>query len=399
MAEYRHVPDEREDDFREITRYAFDAQSGPYDPDDEIDERLERLFSFGEKRGMFEGEDLLVVCKHLEFTARVRGEWLPMAGLTLVASPPEHRRQGYVGELLAGALAEYRDRGWPIAALHPFDEAFYARYGWATGYRRYRATVETAALSAAADAASDDGSFHRVRPGEYERLEPAYEAWLEGRNLATRRSADWWRDRVFQTYESELFCYCWERDGETRGYLVYGVDSADGGTLSVHEMASADPEAYLQLLRFAYNHDSQVETVELVGPDHDRLLDVVPDRSAVALELEAGKMVRIVDVPAALEAVPYPVDEAGVVVGVEDDHAPWNEATWAIEVDDGEATVRETGERPDAVLDIGALSQLLVGYGGVERARTTGTLVTDDAAAETLAALFPDRSAYLPEGF
>lgn len=283
--------------------------------------------------------------------------------------------------------------------MHPFDEAFYARYGWATGFRRYRATVETAALADAADAASDEGSFHRVRPDEYEPLEPAYEAWLDGRNLATRRSADWWRDRVLRTMESDLFCYRWERDGETRGYLVYDVDGEDGGTLSVREMAAADTEVYLQLLRFCYHHDSQVETVELVGPGHDRLLDVVADRGAVDLELGAGKMVRIVDVPEALEAVPYPAEQARVVVGVEDDHAPWNEATWAIEVTDGDASVRETDERPDAVADVGTLSQLLVGYGGVERARTTGALETDDAAADSLAALFPERPAYLPEGF
>jgi predicted acetyltransferase len=42
---------------------------------------------------------------------------------------------------------EYRDLGWPIAALWPFDEAFYARYGWATASRTHTATLEPGALS------------------------------------------------------------------------------------------------------------------------------------------------------------------------------------------------------------------------------------------------------------
>jgi hypothetical protein len=146
MADYRPVPDDRRADFRAIARYAFDAQSGPHHPEEDLDERRERMYAFGEERGMFEGEDLQVVCSHIPFTVRVRDTWLPLGGVTAVASPPANRRQGLVGEMMAESLVEYRDREWLLSGLHPFDEAFYSRYGWETGCLHHRATVDVDAL-------------------------------------------------------------------------------------------------------------------------------------------------------------------------------------------------------------------------------------------------------------
>ncbi|EMA43879.1 GNAT family N-acetyltransferase [Halococcus saccharolyticus] len=400
MIEYRPIPEAAEERHRAITGYAFDAGSGPYDPDEPIDERRQRRWAFGEDRGVFDGDDLVACGTHIEFTVRLRGEWLPMAGLSGVASPPDRRRQGFVGELLEASLREYRDRDWPIAALWPFKHDFYARYGWATGCRYRTATVDPAALSTVRSAAA--GEFRRIEPEEYATLEPVFEAWLDGVNLATRRSDDWWRDRVFQSDDTERYCYVWLREDEPRGYLLYRIrNDDDGRRLVVDEMASADHEAYLNLLRFCHDHDSQVNTVELYGHDHDRLLDVVTDRDAIEVEMAAGQMVRIVDVPTALEAVPYPgVEDATVTVDVDDPHAPWNDATFAIRVEDNVASVERVDAEPDATTDIGTLSQLLVGYCSAEHARVVGDLDVDTSGtADVLDRLFPEHEVFLPEQF
>lgn len=400
MPDYRSIPEARMDDFREVSNYAFTPQSGPFDPDEGVPEWLRRIRSFGERRGLFDGEDLLTVCRHIEFTARVRDEWLPLAGMAGVASPPEHRRQGFVEELIVESLVEYRERGWPLSALVPFDYGFYARYGWQTACRYCTAEVDAEALSVTRDAAA--GRFRRVGPEDYERLEPVYEAWLDDHQLATRRSGDWWRNQAFQGGETELFGCVWERAGEPRGYVLYNVrDGDDGRTLTVHELAYADQEAFLNLLRFCYNHDSQVEAVEILGRSLDGLLDVIEDRDALEVEVAAGQAVRIVDVPLALESIDYPgVEEAAVTLAVEDDHADWNDHTFDLVVEDGTATVAETGADPDATVGIGTLSQIYVGYLSVDRARAVGDLrVHAPEAAAELDRLFPEQDVYLPEHF
>lgn len=395
MAEYRPVPEDRREARERITSYAFAAGSGPYDPE-ETDERLDRMWSFGERRGMFDGDELLVVSTVIERTARLRGAWVPMAGVSGVASPPENRHRGLVGEMLREALVEYRDRGWPLAVLRPFHEPFYAKYGWATGVRRRSVTVDPAALSVTRDAAA--GEFERVTADEHERLHDPFEAWLDGVPLATRRGDDWWRDRAFQSFDDELYGYAWVAEGDVRGYLLYEIDDA---TMRVHELAHRDHAAYLNLLRFCYNHDAQVEEVEIHGPADDRILDVVPDRDAVDLEYASGYMVRIVDVPAALEVARYPgVDGAEITLSVTDGNAPWNDTTFAISVDDGTATVSTTDRPADAAVDVGTLSQLLVGYHDVEDAAAVGDLeVFDPETGEVLASLFPRRDPYMPDSF
>jgi len=396
MPDYRPIPDDAMAEHGRITWYSFNAEGGVNDPEADTEERLERYWSFGERYGLFDGDDLLSVVTHHEFDGRLRGARIPLAGVGGVATPPEHRRRGHVGELLARSLADYRERGWPLSALRPFDEGFYGRYGWATGYRYHTATVDPAALSRAADLVGDEGQFVRLRPDDHERLHGAYDGWLAGVTLGTARDDDWWHDRTFQHFEGELFCYAWEQAGDVRGYLLYDV--TDDRTLRTHEVAAADREAYLHLLRFCRNHDSQVEEVELVGPEADRVLAVV-DRDAVTVEARSGHMVRIVDVPAALSAPSYPVD-ARVVLDVRDDVADWNDDRFALAVADGAATVERTDDPADATVGIGTLSQLLVGHLPVERARVVGSLdVEDEATAETLAALFPTTDAYLPESF
>lgn len=397
MPEYRPIPDDRDDDHGRVLSYAFDSASGPFDPDRDVDERRERRWAFGEDYGLFDGDALVSCVTHLPFTARVRGAWLPVGGISGVATPPEYRREGYVGETLAATLADYRDRGWPLAALRPFDEPFYARYGWATCATRQVATVEPSALAPATSAAS--GSFRRVEPSDAEVLQPAYESWLDGVTLATERTTEWWRDRVFVGHEHDRYGYAWERDGEVKGYLVFDVTSS--GTLEAREVAFADHEAYLNLLRFCRDHDSQVDEVKLHGFGHERLLDVVTDRDALTLETRPGHMVRIVDVPAALAALPFTADvESDLVLGVADYHAEWNDGRFAVRVADGGASVTPTDADPDVRLDVGTLSQLLVGHANPSWARAAGDLsVADPATVDTLAALFPRTRRYLPERF
>lgn len=397
MPEYRPVPEDREDDHGRVLSYAFNSAAGPFDPEEDVDERLERRWSFGEDYGLFDGEELVSAITHLPFTARVRGAWLPLGGISGVATPPEHRREGHVGRTLEATLADYRDRGWPLAALRPFDETFYARYGWATAVTRQVATVEPAALSPVERGPS--ATFRRVESADADRLQPAYEAWLDGVTLATERSAEWWRDRVLVGYDHDRYCYALERGGEPAGYLVYDVTS--GGTLTAHEVAFADHEAYLALLGFCRDHDSQVTEVELQGFGHERLLDVVADREALTLETRAAHMVRLVDVRAGLQAVPFPDGvEADLVVAVTDDQADWNDGRFAVAVGDGSATVTPTDAAPDATLDVGTLSGLLVGHADPSLARAAGELSVADAhVVDTLRRLFPQTATYLPERF
>lgn len=399
--EYRPLPEDREQQFQDYLQYAFDPESGPQDDHD-----WEMADQPGVPRGLFDGDDLLAVCRHYWFRARVRGRWTEMPGLSAVASPPEHRRKGNVTRLLEFALEEYRERGDFLTALWAFEHPFYDRQGWglATKYVEYECAPED--LSFARRHAS--GEFRRVEADEYADLDRVLASHAERYELEIDRTEKWWRKRVFESRRTDPYVYAWaDGEGETRGYVVYRVeDEDDGKRLTVRELTYADREAYLNLLRFLANHDSQVETASFYGPPDTELLDEVADPAEVTCEMQPGPMVRLVDVPAGIEALEYPDADGSFTLAVSDPLADWNDRQFRIAVGDGRATCEPTGASadaspdPDAAVGVGTLSQLFVGYHSVADAETLGDLeIRTSDARETLAAMFPPREVFLREGF
>ncbi|USZ76130.1 GNAT family N-acetyltransferase [Halorussus vallis] len=411
---YRPLPEDRYDQFREYLNYAFNPESGP-EVDDEDWDPAEQP---GAMRGLFDGEDLLCVCRHYWFRTRVRGRWTEMPGLSAVASPPEHRRKGHVAAMLAESLAEYHDRGDFLTALWAFEHPFYAKYGWGltTKYVSYECSPDV--LDFARERVDDDaeraGEFRQVDADDHEELDAVLAADNEPYELALDRTEKWWRKRVFESWRKDPYAYAWERDGEIRGYLVYTVEKeGDGKQLAVRELAAVDDEAYRHCLRFLANHDSQVETVRIYGPERTDLFDRVRDPADVDCEVKPGPMVRLVDVPAAFEALDYggADGDANVVrvsgeftLAVTDPLAEWNDRTFRVAIDDGRATCDPADEisvaDADARVGVGTLSQVYVGYHSVADAERLGDLEVRDAAVrETLTAMFPPRDVFLREGF
>ena len=403
--EYRPIPDGREAEFAAILRYAFSPERGPFDPE-EYDGPPQPARP-GEPRGLFDGDDLLSVCKHHFLDVRVRGTDLTLAGLSAVGTPPENRRRGLVRRLASESLAEYRERGAPLAALWPFAHRFYVRFGWAVANRYAVTTCSPEALSFAREAGVG-GRWVQLEPDDWKRMASVLAATDGGHELAVERSEDWWRNRTFHGWGTDPYVYGWERDGELRAYLVYTVEEGDGDgvgaagdrLLDVDEVAFADHEAHLACLGFLADHDSQVGRVRTYGPPDAALLDLVPDPDDVDVEVHAGPQVRVVDVPAVLEATGVAGEaDADLVVGVADSLVPWNDGVFRVEVGDGGVAVEPTDDAPGIEVGIGPLSQLVVGYRTAESLAETGELTGDRAAVEALARLFPPGDPFLRERF
>ncbi|WP_148415175.1 enhanced intracellular survival protein Eis [Haloferax sp. KTX1] len=404
----RPLPEEHRETYREFLDYAFRPENGPDWPDERLpDPESYRPRGFYDAPrdapvGDLDAASLRAVCAFYDFTARVRGEWHPLPGVSAVASPPEARRRGHIAAMLDDLLAEFRDTGRYLSALWPFKYAFYRRFGWATANNYAKTTVPPDELAAVA--ADPDGEFVRLDADDWARVEGVYAAAATA-DLAVNRSEGWIRHRLFRGWDDDPFVYGWERDGDLRGYVVYDVTGDwESRTLTVAELVAVDADARAQLLRFLRDHDSQVDEVVL-SSEHasTRLIDDLTDPRAATVEIKPGPMVRIVDVSAALEAVSLPADTVcDLVLAVEDDRCDWNDGPFGLAVADGEASVEPVGDdiAPDATVEIGALSQLLVGARSVEAlARTEHLAVADGRAADALDAVFSERDLYLREGF
>lgn len=417
MPEFRPVPDDQVEAFRSLVGYAFRPEDGPteeFDPDD-----LPAPLEVGDRYGLYDGDALQTVCKHIDFRTRVRGDVHRLHGLSAVASPPELRRRGLVRELLAESLAQSRREGVPFSALWPFKRSFYAQYGWATGTRAVEHTLDPGALSFAPDhghgefveldvrkTTKSSSTAHRNAErsedaDDWERAAAVHDAHGAGYELTMDRTEEWWRKRVFAGWESDPYAYGWERDGDLAAYVTYSFDGGDETTLHVRDWAFVDHDARLAVLRFLADHDSQVAEVRVWTHPSEDLLDLLPDTGDVEAELHLCPMVRLVDVRRALGALSYPEGvDCDLVLDVADPLADWNDGAVRLRVADGDATVEPSaGADPDAELGVGALSQLAVGYRGARDLATVGDVDADDRAVDALAAAFPERPTFLREGF
>jgi len=419
--EYRPIPGDRGDEFDRMVRYAFRPQEGPPDDqrEDSDDEDGQRV---GERRGLFDDGDLLAVCRQIYWPSTVRGAGVSLAGLSGVASPPESRRRGYVDRLMADSLEEYHDRGCEFTVLWPFERSFYARYGYATANAIARLSCPVEALSFAADrdprvSATDPdrvpGEFRRVLEDDWAALDSVYRDHAAPYALSLDRDEDWWRERVFGAWGTDPYVYACERDGEVRGYVSYTIEddhdeNGDGRTFRMRDLAWTDYDAFLDLLRFAYYHDSQVDRVRLFGDPAGALrdvLDLIPSPGdEVDLTVRPGPMVRVVDVERALSTVNYPDCDERFVLSVSDPVVDRNDGRFLLDVADGAGSCRrvesDAGSRdPKVECSMGALSQAAVGYRSVDRLRRVADLDGDPGALDRFADAFPPDRVYLRDFF
>ncbi len=401
MVEYRPLPDSALDRYRRYVSYAFNPTGERYDPAES--EELPTPATVGERRGLFDDTDrLLSVCAHHIFTARIRGEWYGLGGLSAVATPPEYRRRGLTERMLGETLEEYRNRGLFVSALWAFSDPFYAQYGWETANQILQHEAPPSAFAFARE--HEAGSFFEAEPDDWEALHDVLLTHGSSYELAIERTREWWEKRVFAGWESDPYVYAWEDGRSVEGYVVYDVEETDDGSsqIQVRDFAYSSHRARLNLLRFFANHEDQIDSVKLVTHPEESLIDLVPDASKLTSTLRSGPMVRLVDVEAGLSAISYPPSfETRMTIRVRDSIADWNDDSFAVDISEGEALVERTDADPDLTIEVGRLSQLFVGYRPLEelRAETDGVEVADEAGFEALSSAFPERTVYLREGF
>ena len=412
MARYGPVPDGRTDEYRDAINYAFRLGEGPLGGEDDLEAHL--YPELGERRAVGDDDSLHCVCRHYFFRTTLRGEWRDLAGLTVVASPPESRRKGHFSRLIEGSLREYRERGVTFSALWPFDYSLYRHYGWAVANRYAWYACSPDDLAFADEREHRAGEFRRLSPDDWPALASVNERHADryGLSLSLERSETWWRERTFERHGEKRYAYGWERDGEIRGYLVYSAEGGESDArLTVHELPFVDHEALVNLLRFLFSHGSQVDSIRIRDRVDAPLLDVVPDPAAIECTVHPGPMLRLVDVEAALEALATPGDgrqtngrstdaDGRLVLEVEDRTASWNDGRFALAVANGTATCEPTDDSADARLAVTALAQLCAGF------RSAGDLVrADELTLETetarglLESWFPPTKPFLREYF
>ncbi|MBB5174683.1 GNAT family N-acetyltransferase [Texcoconibacillus texcoconensis] len=256
----------------------------------------------------------------------VGGKSFNMGGVSGVATWPEHRRSGFVRELLSKSLEEMRSNGQCLSFLYPFSIPLYRKYGWEL-FTEY----ETITLK------RDQLPERKTFPGQIKRkssvdsdIKTIYEQVAPRFHGTLKRDDEWWDRSVLKKKKGQIAAYYDDND-TIQGYIIYKVKDQH---LTVHEWVSSHVEARNALFSFLANHDSMIDTLTINAPVKENLSFSLPDPK-IKRDITSYFMARIVDVENFLQQYPFATqDKVTLIFHVRDPFCSWNEGTFIVKTGD-----------------------------------------------------------------
>jgi predicted acetyltransferase len=326
------------------------------------------------------------------------GAALPSCAISAVTVAPTHRRRGVARALLEGELRSAHAAGIPMAMLTVSESPLYGRYGFAPAASSASWRIETRRatwIGPRPEGRVDFITRERLRelaPAVHDRvrLRVAGEIDVPGSHwdgfAGTSPTAEKAGEKRAVQYTDE--------SGEVRGLALYSVrenhDDMTKATVRVSYLLADGDDAYAALWRFLLELDlvSEVDADELAVDEP--LLWMIADQRAATVTVRDHQYVRILDVPASLEARRY--GGAGLLALEVTDQLGHAAGRYLLDVDaDGHGSVSEwdasaaDGPAPDGAvrvsLGVEELSAVYLGGVSLATLAAAGRVSTDDVAA------------------
>ena len=335
-----------------------------------------------------DGDDVVGMAHYVDLELTVPGGAIvPIAGITWVGVAPTHRRRGLLREMYTELHQRFSDAEYPIAALTATEGGIYGRFGYGPATIDTELTLDRRFARFHGDA-TDPGGVRIVRPNEHrEELAAIYDRFRRSTPGGLARPPALWDDVLADWDDSRRGGTPWCCFLHADGYLLYRVYRGQSRAVRVEEFTAVTPEAHTALWRALLGLDL-VETITTSSHPADPLPYLLTDSRLVRTTgAEDALWLRIMDVPAALQARTYAADLCTVIDVVDDFRS--DGGRFALVVRDGRARCERTDAPSEFTLGLDVLGSL---YLGVHRAATL-------AAANRLRGGDPDSLARLDAAF
>jgi predicted acetyltransferase len=324
-----------------------------------------------------DGGDIVGMAHYLDMRLTVPGgAVLPMAGVTLVGVAPTHRRRGILRAMYIELHNRIADAQYPVAGLTASEGGIYGRFGYGPATIEQELTVDRR-FARFRDDARDPGGVRLIKPVDHrDELERIYEQWRQRTPGGVVRPAALWEELLADRESgrrggTELYAFL-----HPDGYLLYRVFGDHPMFVRVAEFIAASPDARIALCRALFGLDL-METVHLGTHVGDPLPYQLTDhRLARLTHQEDDLWLRIMDIPATLEARTYEAD-VSTVIEVSDGFRS-DGGRFALEVNDGRARCTPTSAAPDIRMDLDVLGSLYLGAHRASSFAAANRLHTND---------------------
>jgi predicted acetyltransferase len=321
--------------------------------------------------GAREGERWVGTGGGYSFRLTVPGGEVGAAGITVIGVTPTHRRRGILRLMMRWLLDQARERGEAVSVLWASESAIYQHFGYGIGTLQSTFDIERSRV-AFIRPAEPLGRIRLVDRDEAMGLiPPVYEA-VRGPGTLGRNDAKWREDLLddqewYRTRSGVKFRAVLEVDGAVRGYAIYRIktdwdDRGPNNTLFTLEVLGLDAAAERALWEWLFSIDLIGHVKGWSGPVPHPLLLQLTEPRRLGLTIRDGLLLRLIDMPAALEARSYN-GSGSLAFELTDEFCPWNAGRWRLDVpgDRGVATVTPFDGDPDLTLDTSDLAAAYLG--------------------------------------
>lgn len=301
------------------------------------------------------------------------GATLPMAGVAYITTLVTHRRRGAFSEIMARIHETARERGDIASGLWASRSHLYGRFDYGLAINSFNWTIEPrfgafAHAPGFGDADTSEAHVYFVDAEEAAVMLPGiYDQMRRMTPGAVDRNAGRWRYELFDEERirdgaSALFFAICEEGGEQTGYVTYRTYSKGEFDLElrVREQVSITDTAHAALWRLLLNFDLVEKITAENRPADDPLWWMLSDPRRLKRESHDSLWLRLLDVPKALEARTYNAD-GRLKIGLVSESQPEIAGTYVLDIDDSQASVKKTTNRPDVVMTPADLAALYLG--------------------------------------
>ena len=324
-----------------------------------------------------------------------------MAGIGMVSSAPEFRRQGFVHSMILKILEDLNSKGYATSTLYPFKDVFYGSLGYIKMPPAQMLEINPRNLE------------HIERPQGYtvkrEQGEDAVKAWkqlheqmVQQTHGAVERGEIRWKEKTANIKSKIVIARNSQNDPE--GFMFYSIKGygeghswAETGEISIIEALWSTLEARDALFSYLYGHADQTIKVKImITPQRDDYYHWESNIHTLKISGFIVSMARIINVEESFNGL-LAKQEGETLIDVTDANCKWNNGIYKFKENNGVLNVKKVDETCSASLTIEGLTSLLYGTLNQDQMKRLGWL-TGELPSE-LVQWFPKDAPWLSEDF
>jgi predicted acetyltransferase len=315
---------------------------------------------------MCDGDDIVGMSHYLDLKLTVPGgNVVPVAGITWVAVAPTHRRRGILRAMYTELHRRIADARYPIAALTASEGGIYGRFGYGPATIERELTIDRRVAQFHADV-PDPGGVRSVKPAEHrDEFAAIYERWRRRTPGGLLRPQALWDDVLADHEKNRGGGTEWFAFLHPDGYALYRMHGNGPTVARVEDLTATTTDAHIALWRALIGLDLREKVIIGTHPDDPLPYLLTNSRTASTTAYQDDLWLRIMNVPAALEARRYQA-ELSTVLEISDGFRS-DGGRFALQIRDGRAHCTPTDAPAEVQMDLDVLGSL---YLGAHRAST-----------------------------